>query len=163
MGWASCPHGVGAGARIVAAPPQRMAFRGSSPLPAPSAYDRRSPRTGSHSGRATGTASHLGAARMPTRRSLLAAAPAGAAAVAVAESADPAAAYAPRRGSQVRLLGGRDRHLVRRFSYGLTPALARDVRRAGGALEWFEQQLRPDAVPDRDAAAVRAWWPSLDR
>jgi uncharacterized protein DUF1800 len=98
---------------------------------------------------------------MPTRRSLLAAAPAGAAAVAV--PVDDAAAYAPRRRSRVRLLSARDRHLVRRFSYGVTPALARDVRRAGGAKAWFEQQLRPDTVPDRDAAAVRAWWPSLDR
>lgn len=98
---------------------------------------------------------------MPTRRSLLAAAPAGAAVAAF--SADEAAAYAPRRRSQVRLLSPRDRHLVRRFSYGLTPALARDVRRAGGAVAWFDKQLRPDAIADRDADAVRRWWPSLDR
>lgn len=98
---------------------------------------------------------------MPTRRSLLAAAPVGAAAAAV--PLDGATAYAPRRRSRVRLLSPRDRHLVRRFSYGLTPALARDVRRAGGAAAWFEQQLRPDSVRDRDADAVRAWWPSLDR
>lgn len=98
---------------------------------------------------------------MPTRRSLLAAAPAGAAAAALAPG--DASAYAPRRRSRVRLLSARDRHLVRRFSYGITPALARDVRRAGGAAAWFDQQLRPDSVPDRDADAVRGWWPSLDR
>jgi hypothetical protein len=98
---------------------------------------------------------------MPTRRSLLAAAPVGAAAAAI--STDDAAAYRPHRRSQVRLLSPKDRHLVGRFSYGITPALARDVRRAGGGAAWFEQQLRPEAVTDRDADAVRAWWPSLDR
>ena len=35
------------------------------------------------------------------------------------------------------------RHLVSRFSYGITPALAADVREAGGARAWFEQQLAP--------------------
>ena len=31
------------------------------------------------------------------------------------------------------VLPGRERHLVSHFSYDLTPALADDVRRAGGA------------------------------
>ena len=39
------------------------------------------------------------------------------------------------------VLPGRDRHLVTRFSYGVTPALAADVTKAGGAQEWFERQL----------------------
>ena len=62
------------------------------------------------------------------------------------------------------LLPPLDRHLVTRFSYGLTPDLARDVRRAGGGEAWFEQQLRhPAKVGDASADAVRAWWPDLDR
>jgi len=53
------------------------------------------------------------------------------------------------------------RHLVTRFSYGLTPALARDVRQAGGAEAWFERQLRPSKIADHDADQVDAWWPEL--
>lgn len=61
------------------------------------------------------------------------------------------------------VLNARDRHLVGRFSYGATPDLARDVRRAGGARTWFERQLSPGSIPDGPAAALRGWWPSLDR
>jgi hypothetical protein len=59
------------------------------------------------------------------------------------------------------LLSGPDRHLVTRFSYGLTPTLARDVRKAGGARAWFEGQLKPSSVGDKDAAQVDHWWPEL--
>ncbi len=61
----------------------------------------------------------------------------------------------------VPLLSRHDRHLVTRFSYGLTPALAREVRRAGGGSAWFERQLRPQKIDDRDADRVDAWWPEL--
>jgi hypothetical protein len=61
------------------------------------------------------------------------------------------------------VLNARDRHLVGRFSYGVTPALARDVRRAGGGAAWFERQLTPGRVPDGSADRIRRWWPSLDR
>lgn len=62
-----------------------------------------------------------------------------------------------------RLLPASARHLVGRFSYGITPALARDVRAAGGADDWFEQQLRPGAVADEAADALRSWWSGLSR
>lgn len=62
-----------------------------------------------------------------------------------------------------KLLPAAARHLVGRFSYGLTPELAADVRAAGGAQRWFEQQLKPRQVPDRRADELRAWWPSLSR
>ena len=56
------------------------------------------------------------------------------------------------------LLPPLERHLVTRFSYGLTPELAKDVRRAGRAEAWFERQLtRPGKVADGQADAVRAW------
>ncbi|MGB0101718.1 MAG: DUF1800 domain-containing protein [Nocardioides sp.] len=62
-----------------------------------------------------------------------------------------------------RLLSPAGRHLVGRFSYGLTPELAADVRRAGGAQRWFAQQLRPNKIADRSADRLRDWWPSLSR
>ncbi len=62
------------------------------------------------------------------------------------------------------LLTGGQRHLVERFSYGLTPALASDVRRAGGAATWFERQItKPTRFADSAATNVRAWWPDLAR
>lgn len=62
------------------------------------------------------------------------------------------------------LLPPAQRHLVTRFSYGVDATLAQDVRRAGGAQAWFEQQLtRPGSFADRDADQVRRWWPDLDR
>lgn len=53
------------------------------------------------------------------------------------------------------------RHLVRRFSGGLTPQLAAQVREAGGGRAWFEQQLQPSQVADRPGAEVDTWFPSL--
>jgi Protein of unknown function (DUF1800) len=62
-----------------------------------------------------------------------------------------------------KLLSAAARHLVGRFSYGLTPELAADVRNAGGAKQWFEQQLQPARISDPRADQLRAWWPSLSR
>ena len=62
-----------------------------------------------------------------------------------------------------QLLPSAARHLVGRFSYGLTPELAADVRRAGGAKRWFEQQLQPGRIADPKADELRRWWPSLSR
>ena len=75
------------------------------------------------------------------------------------EDAEAAAALPP----TVQLLSAPDRHLVSRFSYGITPGLADDVRRAGGGRAWFEQQLTPARVPDRAANDLVNWWPSLRR
>jgi hypothetical protein len=52
-------------------------------------------------------------------------------------------------------------HLVGRFSYGVTPALAREVARHGGARGWFEWQLDPHQVADHDGSAVDSWFPHL--
>ena len=56
------------------------------------------------------------------------------------------------------------RHLVGRFSYGVTPALAQQVDAQGGPRAWFERQLAPGRVADAPAVdGLRDWWPSLSR
>lgn len=50
-----------------------------------------------------------------------------------------------------------DRHLLSRFSYGVTPALAAEATAAGGARAWLEQQL---AVPTTDDGTAD-WFPDL--
>ncbi len=60
------------------------------------------------------------------------------------------------------LLPEDQRHLVSRFSYGLTPALAAEVARLpGGATEWFEQQLT--TAYSLGSEHVADWWPDLHR
>jgi hypothetical protein len=72
--------------------------------------------------------------------------------------------YTPRKHQgKDKLLSAADRHLVGRFSYGITPRLAKDVRRAGGAQAWFERQLAPRRIKDRKADQIEHWWPSLHR
>jgi hypothetical protein len=79
-----------------------------------------------------------------------------------AEAADGSAYTAKaHRGHQVHLLGTQSRHLVGRFSYGVTPALAQQVRRHGGASRWFDWQLSPKDIPDHDAARMEKWFAGL--
>lgn len=73
------------------------------------------------------------------------------------------ATAAPRRRKTVKVLPARQRHLVGRFSYGLTPALAKQVRSRGGAARWFEWQLKGTALKDPVHARTKAWWPDLSR
>jgi len=54
------------------------------------------------------------------------------------------------------------RHLLGRFSYGVTPALLKQADAEGGARAWFKQQLRAGSVRDSDANAIRGWFPYLD-
>ncbi len=56
-----------------------------------------------------------------------------------------------------------ERHLLNRFSYGVTQNLLADVSDAGGASAWFEQQLQPDRVPDAAAADLKDWYPAVWR
>ena len=72
--------------------------------------------------------------------------------------------YDPRKHpASAELLSAADRHLVSRFSYGITPKLAKDVRRAGGAQRWFERQLNPKAIKDKQTDKMSHWWLSLHR
>ncbi|WP_300405777.1 DUF1800 domain-containing protein [Nocardioides sp.] len=99
-----------------------------------------------------------------SRRALVAGAGSVGAAAVVGVGAGPAqAAYKPRRYRGKPLLGAADRHLVNRFSYGNTPSLTRQVRRAGGGRTWFEKQLQPGRIKDGRTDALEGWWPSLTR
>ncbi|WP_322937162.1 DUF1800 domain-containing protein [Nocardioides bizhenqiangii] len=71
----------------------------------------------------------------------------------------PVVTYDERQGPSV--LPAADRHLVKRFSWGLTPALAAQVRAAGGGRAWFAKQLQPANVADAPGAAVNTWFPSM--
>ena len=66
------------------------------------------------------------------------------------------------RAAQVRLTAF-ERHLARRFTFGLTPQLASQVRQAGGGKKWFEKQLAPSSVADPAGDTIDRWFPSLRR
>ena len=103
--------------------------------------------------------------RAATVGALVAAALAGTAGRAVA-GADDLDGFVPRKHKPKHgeeLLPAADRHLVSRFSYGITPKLAKEVRRAGGAQRWFERQLNPKAIKDKKTDKIAHWWPSLHR
>ncbi|WP_169721585.1 DUF1800 domain-containing protein [Nocardioides alkalitolerans] len=81
-------------------------------------------------------------------------------------AARPAAAattYTPVRYPGGAPLDATAQHWVRRFTYGYTPALAEQIRAAGGVRPWFERQLQPASIPDAAADALITWWPSLRR
>ena len=78
----------------------------------------------------------------------------------VAEAA-AASTYAAARHHGAPLLHTQARHLVGRFAYGVTPALAAQVRRKGGARSWFEWQLSPQHVADHDTSQIVTWFPGL--
>jgi uncharacterized protein (DUF1800 family) len=60
-------------------------------------------------------------------------------------------------------LSALDLHYVRRWSGGFTPALAAEVRAAGGGRRWFARQLEPQQVSDPMGTRIDGWFPSLQR
>jgi len=100
-----------------------------------------------------------------SRRAALAAAATGATAgvSAIASPSVPAVRYRSVAYAKTPVPSTATRHLLSRFSYGVTPGLVRDAKRAGGALNWFEQQLNPQAIDDPFANGLDSWWPSLSR
>jgi hypothetical protein len=100
---------------------------------------------------------------MTTRRTVLTGAGAAAAATVLAGPLD--AAYADTAATAVSrsssLLSTQQRHLVGRFSYGVTPALASEVRKHGGAQQWFDWQLDPSRISDTAGDALRSWYPTM--
>ena len=56
----------------------------------------------------------------------------------------------------------RQRHMLSRMGCGFSVRSFKQLRLAGGELEWFEQQLAPDSVADNATAdAVIGWFPSM--
>jgi hypothetical protein len=100
------------------------------------------------------------AARRPGRRTVVAGAglAVGATALAGPAGATTSSLAGRRTGS---LLSTQARHLVGRFSYGVTPALAREVRHQGGARSWFDWQLSPGKISDPAGDALLGWFPHL--
>jgi Protein of unknown function (DUF1800) len=100
-----------------------------------------------------------------SRRALLTSA--GIAGTGVMLTAAPSSALAtrtkPMRYHGMKLLKAGERHLVSRFSYGVTPQLGAQVRAAGGARAWWEKQLKPDGIADTYADQLGSWWPTLNQ
>jgi hypothetical protein len=97
-----------------------------------------------------------------SRRTLLGGAGLAAGATVLPAAAEAASeTYTAARSGGHRLLDMPARHLVGRFSYGVTPALATQVRHHGGAHRWFEWQLQPSRIKDGDAGALVSWFPGL--
>lgn len=105
------------------------------------------------------TMTTLNASRRQALRLAGGAALAGAAASAAASPAAAAPSYRPGRYRATPLLDVPARHLVNRFSYGITPELAAEVRAAGGHLAWFDRQLA--SAYDGAADDLCDWWPDL--
>ena len=56
----------------------------------------------------------------------------------------------------------RQRHVLNRLGCGFSAASFADLRRAGGELEWFEQQLDPASLPETaTGTAIPSWFPTL--
>jgi uncharacterized protein (DUF1800 family) len=64
-------------------------------------------------------------------------------------------------GRALTSLSAADRHLIKRFSWGFTPALAAQVKAAGGGQAWFAKQLTPAKVADAPGDDIDTWFPSL--
>lgn len=53
------------------------------------------------------------------------------------------------------------RHMLSRFTSGITSSRVNDVVAAGGATAWFENQLSPSGIADRKATDLWGWFPVL--
>jgi uncharacterized protein (DUF1800 family) len=51
--------------------------------------------------------------------------------------------------------------MLTRFTAGVTDERIADIAAAGGASAWFEQQLEPGNIPDRQATELWSWFPVL--
>jgi hypothetical protein len=94
-----------------------------------------------------------------SRRTVVAGAGVAVAATAVGAPPASAADYTPGSWLATPLLPDHERHLVSRFSHAVTPALAQQVRAAGGARAWFDTQLA--TAYDGSADDLADWWPHL--
>jgi uncharacterized protein (DUF1800 family) len=63
----------------------------------------------------------------------------------------------------LRVPSTQTRHLLNRFSYGVTPALVRQAESHGGARRWLEWQMTPTRISDPYAREMWSWFPDLAR
>lgn len=63
--------------------------------------------------------------------------------------------------TEVAIPSAADRHLLSRFSWGITRELIEKVDELGGARAWFEWQLDPASIADGRADDLLEWWPCL--
>lgn len=74
---------------------------------------------------------------------------------------DTALAATPKGRKHAAAYGG-VAHLLRRTTYGATPALVHEVAKRGSAV-WLEEQLRPGRIRDTEMDHLLTRWPSLQR
>ena len=89
------------------------------------------------------------------------AAPAANAAPDGGRAAGPSRLAAPGRYPATPVPNLATRHLLNRFSYGVTPELRTEAVQAGGAPAWFEKQLNPANIADPVGNAFSSWFPNL--
>ncbi len=70
-------------------------------------------------------------------------------------------AYAPPGVRAAAVPDAATRHMLTRFTAGVTTARLADVSAAGGPMQWFERQLNPAAIADRKASDLWGWFPVL--
>lgn len=72
------------------------------------------------------------------------------------------ATYRRRSYPKTKVPTARELHLLDRMGCGFSVASYRQLRKAGGATAWFEQQLRPERIAEsREALAVDRWFPTV--
>lgn len=62
-----------------------------------------------------------------------------------------------------KIPSGTTLHMANRFSYGYSPALRREIKAAGGAQAWFNDQLDPASIADAQADMFDGWFPTRYR
>ncbi len=70
--------------------------------------------------------------------------------------------YAPYPYPKTKVPTGFERHMLNRMGCGYSRATWDEMKAAGGAVEWFEQQLDPASVPENARAdSILGWFPRL--
>lgn len=69
-----------------------------------------------------------------------------------------AAKYKPAKYKKTPAASKKARHMGNRFAYGMTPALRKEMKQAGGPNKWFRQQLNPSKINDKAANKYEKWW-----
>jgi hypothetical protein len=63
---------------------------------------------------------------------------------------------------QTAVPGRFERHMLNRMGTGYTPGSWAQLQKAGGAMQWFEEQLDPDSVAESSKAEeLLSWFPDL--